>query len=158
MPLRSRRPLSFAMVATAALAAGCNGGDSSHEGVMRATLTGDGCRYEGSTTPAQGTFAVEVRNETNKPAEFALMILPQGAKLTDVETWFHQALRTWQRTGKYVMHRITWLSSTKGARQAAGELSAKMYRRARLGLLCAPWNQRPFDVVVAAELDVASDG
>ena len=155
--LRTYVSLSFVTLATVGFAVGC-GSDSSDGHVMRATLSGDGCRYQGNTTPAPGTFAIDVRNDTNKPANFVLMLLPQDAKLKDVETWFHQALQTWQKTGKYVLRPITWVSSTQVAPHAASELPANMFRRARLALLCAPWNQRPFDVIAAAELDVASDG
>jgi hypothetical protein len=155
--LRTYVALSFVTLATVGFAVGCSS-DSSDGQVMRVTLTGDACRYEGNATPAPGTFAVDVRNETNRPATFVLMMLPQDAKLKDVETWFHQALQTWQKTGKYVMRPITWLSSKQVAPHAASELSVNMFRRARLAILCAPWNQRPFDVIAAAELNIASDG
>ena len=149
--------VSIAAIATAVVAAGCSG-NASDDAVMRATLSGDGCRYEGTTTPAPGTFAVEVRNNTNKPATFVLMMLPKDATLKDVEAWFHQARQKWRQTGKYVLRPIAWLSNTQVAAHSASELSVNMFRRARLALLCAPWNQRPFDIIAVAELDVTPNG
>ena len=149
--------LSIAAIATAVTAAGCSG-TASDDAVMRATLSGDGCRYEGTTTPAPGSFVVEVRNDTNKPATFALAMLPKDATLKDVHAWFQQARQTWRRTGKVVMPPMSWVSSTKIGPHAASELPFNMFRRARLVLLCAPWNRRPFDVIAVAALDVTSDG
>ena len=143
----------IAAIATAVVAAGCGGNDSD-DAVMRVTLSGDGCRYEGSTTPAPGSFAVDVRNDTNKPADFVLMMLPKDATLKDVEAWFDQTLQTRRQTGEWVVRPIIYVSSRRIAGHAAGELPFNMFRRARLALLCAPWNQRTVDVIAAAELDV----
>ena len=150
--------VSIAAIATAVVAAGC-GGNASDDAVMRATLSGDGCRYEGSTTPAPGSFALDVRNDTNEEAYFVLMMLPKDATLKDVETWFHQALRRWLQTGKYVLRPpIAWVTSTRVAPHAARELPANMFRRARLAVLCTRGSGRRYEVIAAAELDVASDG
>ena len=144
----------FVALVTLGVAAGC-GGDSGGGGVMRATLTGDGCRYEGSTTPAPGTFAVDVRNETSKPVNFQLMMLPTNATLQDVEAWFVKARQTWDRTGKYPLHPITWVSNTLVAPHAASELPANV-SQGKLAVLCAPAVPRPVDVIAATELDVSS--
>jgi hypothetical protein len=150
--------VSIAAVATAAVvAAGCSG-KGSDDAVMRATLSGDGCRYEGTTMPASGSFAVEVRNDTNEPADFVLMMLPKDATLKDVEAWFDQTLQTRRQTGEWVVRPIIYVSSRRIAGHAAGELPANMFRQARLALLCAPWNQRTVDVIAAAELEVTPDG
>ena len=147
-----------AALAIAVCGAGCTEHSEDGKG-MRVTLSGDGCRYEGRTTPAPGSFALDVRNDTNKGATIALLKFPTGATLKDVETWFHQALRRWQRTGKYILRSgdatyLSWISSAKVAPHAVSELPVNMFRRARLAVLCAPWNRRPFDVIVVAELDV----
>jgi hypothetical protein len=68
-------------------AAGCGGGKD----VMRATLTADGCSYEGDTTPTAGVFRVEVRNETHDVANFAVAELAEGAKIEEIEPWYEQA-------------------------------------------------------------------
>ena len=86
------------------------------------------------------------------------MMLPKDATSKDVEPWFHQARQKWRQTGRYVLRPVAWLSNTQVAAHSASELSVNMFRRARLALVCAPWNQRPFDLIVAAELHVASDG
>jgi hypothetical protein len=144
--------LSFATLATVCVAAGC-GGDSGDSGVMRVTLGGEGCSYEGSTTPAAGTFAVDVRNDTNRPANFVLMKLPKDATLKDVEAWFHQALRTWRRTGKYVLRPIAWVSNTEVPAHAASELPANV-PAGRLAVLCAPGDQPRSDIIAVAALNV----
>ena len=148
--------VSIAAIAPAVVAAGCSG-NASDDAVMRVTLSGDGCRYEGSTTPAPGSFAVDVRNDTNKPADFVLMRLPKDATLKDVEAWFDQTLETRRETGEWVVRPIIYVSSRRIAGHADGELPVNMFRRARLALLCAPWNQRTVDVIAAAQLDVTPD-
>lgn len=150
--------VSTAAIATAVVAAGCSG-NASDDAVMRATLSGDGCRYEGSTTPAPGSFALDVRNDTNEEAYFVLMMLPKDATLKDVEAWFHQALRSWLQTGEYVLRPpIAWVTSTRIAPHAAGELPFNVFRRARLAVLCTRGSGRRYDVIAVAELDVSSDG
>jgi hypothetical protein len=86
-------------------------------------------------------------------------MLPKDATLKDVETWFHQALRRWLQTGKYVLRPpIAWVTSTRVAPHAARELPANMFRRARLAVLCTRGSGRRYEVIAAAELDVTSDG
>ena len=99
--------MSLVALAMAGFAAGCGGdGDNSAE-VMRATLTGDGCHYQVDTTPAPGTFRIEVRNETNEPADFDLIELPADATLKDVESWFDKLRDTYLQTGTVKMpHKI----------------------------------------------------
>src|SRR6476659_8055353 len=152
MMLRRHLAVSLVALATAGCAAGCSG-DSNDADVMRATFTGDGCRYEGNTAPAPGTFVVEVRNETNELANFKLMMLPPDAKPADVEGWFHKALQTYEQTGKYIMHPITWVSNTLVAPHATGEVPANV-STGRLAVLCMRDSPRPSRVIAAAELDV----
>lgn len=148
---------SIAAIATAVVAAGCSG-NASDDAVMRATLSGDGCRYEGSTTLAPGTLVVDVRNDTNEAAYFVLMRLPKNATLQDVEGWFDQALRRFLRTGEYVLRPpIAWVTNTQIAAHAAGELPFNMFRRARLALLCAHGSGRRYNVIPVAELTVVPD-
>ena len=126
---------------------------------MRATLSGDGCRYEGSTTLAPGTFAIDVRNDTNEKAYFVLMFLPKDATLQVVEGWFDQALRRFLRTGEYVLRPpIDWVTNRRIAAHAAGELPFNMSRRARLAVLCAHGSGRRYEVIPVAELNVMPDG
>ncbi len=69
---------SFVMLAGAVGLAGCRGDDGDS---MRATLTDEGCTYEGDTTPASGVFTVAVDNQTRRFANFIL-----GEYLTGPET------------------------------------------------------------------------
>ena len=150
--------VSLVALAMAGVAAGCGGGGDNTGEVMRATLTGDGCRYQGDTTPGAGTFSVAVRNETNKAANFVLMVLPEDAKLKDVENWFAKAFQTWEQTGKYDLHPITWVSSTLVAPHAASELPANVISTGRLAVLCesGPRLYPPSRVIAAVSLDVTA--
>jgi len=87
-----------ALIVAGGLAAGCGGGAD----VMRATLTAEGCTYEGDTTPAPGVFKVEVRNETHDLANFAIAELPEGAKIEEIEPWFAEARKKLGQPGSYV--------------------------------------------------------
>jgi hypothetical protein len=154
MTLRRHLAVSVVTLATVGFAAGCTG-DSNGGDVMRVTLSGDGCRYEGSTTPAPGSLALDVRNDANEEAYFALMMLPKGATLKDVNTGFHQALRRWLQTGKYVLRPpIAWVTSTRIDPHAAGELPFNMFRRARLAVVCARGSGRRSETTAVAELNV----
>ena len=57
---------------------------------MRATLTDDGCTYEGDTTHAPGPFHVEVENKTSHFASFALKPLAAGKNAEDVRHGYEQ--------------------------------------------------------------------
>jgi hypothetical protein len=87
------------LVVVGGFGAGCGGGGAD---VMRATLTAEGCSYEGDTTPAPGVFTVEVRNETHDLAQFAVAELPEGAKLEEIEPWFAEARKKLGQPGPYV--------------------------------------------------------
>jgi len=52
--------------------------DSGDDRRMRATLTDDGCSYRGATTAEEGRFTIEVENETEHVASFALLRLAEG--------------------------------------------------------------------------------
>jgi hypothetical protein len=90
-----------ALLAAGGLASGC-GGDS--EQVMRATLTDDGCTYEGDTTPEPGLFTVEVRNETPRFANFMLWELAGGVKPEEIEALYAQARKQYEQTGALPKH------------------------------------------------------
>jgi hypothetical protein len=68
------------LLSTAVLATGCGGGSDR----MRVTLTDDACAYEGDTTPAPGSFDIEVENKTAHFANFTLSALPAGKTVEDV--------------------------------------------------------------------------
>ena len=74
------------LLSTAVLATGCGGGSDT----MRATLTDDGCTYEGDTTHAPGPFHVEVENKTSHFASFDLKPLAAGKNVEDVRQGYEQ--------------------------------------------------------------------
>ena len=67
---------------------------------MRATLTDDGCTYEGDTTPAPGLHTIEVENKTTHFATFAMWKLAPGVSAEDVQHAYTQALADFKRTHK----------------------------------------------------------
>jgi len=67
---------------------------------MRATLTDKGCTYDGDTTPSAGAFTIQVRNESQYVANFALWELAEGSKVAEIEPSYAQALREWRQTRK----------------------------------------------------------
>ena len=153
--------VSIAAIATAVVAAGCSR-NVSDDDVMRVTLTGDGCRYQGDTTPTPGLFTIEVRNESSEPAHFELIELPAGTTLEDVESWFEEARQRYEQTGTYsVRHRITWVSVTLVGSHATSELPGNA-STGRFAVLChasngppgRPLRSVPSPVIAAAELDV----
>jgi hypothetical protein len=68
------------LLSTAVLATACGGGSDT----MRATLTDDGCTYEGDTTPAPGSFNIEIENKTSRYAIFIWSTLAAGKTVEDV--------------------------------------------------------------------------
>ena len=63
-----------AVVAIVSLTA-CTGDDGTP---MRATLTDDGCTYEGDTEVAAGSFQIDVKNQTQHGASFTFARLANG--------------------------------------------------------------------------------
>jgi hypothetical protein len=76
--------------------AGCGG---SGGGVMRATLTDEGCTYEGDTTPPAGMFSIEVRNETTRFTHFTLVELADDATIEEIAPSFKKAEQNYMQTG-----------------------------------------------------------
>jgi hypothetical protein len=65
---------------------------------MRATLTDDGCTYEGDTTPGPGAFSIEVRNETTRFTHFTLVELAEGATIEEIAPSFKKAQEDYEQT------------------------------------------------------------
>ena len=150
-----------ALMASGAVGAGCGGGAD----VMRATLTAEGCTYEGDTTPAPGVFRVEVRNETHDVANFAIGELVEGAKIEEIEPWYEEALKKLGQPGQNFsgppqLKRV--FSSSLVAAGTTGELPANE-SSGRYVVLCAldapppgVWGPRPWGLrlFAATELNV----
>ena len=67
---------------------------------MRATLTDDGCTYEGDTTPAPGLHTIEVENKTTHFATFVMWKLAPGVSAEDVQHAYTQALADFEQAHK----------------------------------------------------------
>ena len=70
-----RLPLLLVLVVATFSTAACSGSDDAR---MRATLTDDGCTYEGDTKVAAGSFQIDVKNQTQHAASFAFAPLANG--------------------------------------------------------------------------------
>ena len=160
MTLGRHLVVSLVALATVGVAAGCGGGGDNTGEVMRVTFTGDGCRYQGDTTPAPGLFTIEARNESSESAHFELIELPAGTTLNDIEGWLEEARQRRERLSGAVT-----LVEPHAASELPGNAST-----GRFAVLCraASWlildasngppgrNVRavPCPVIAAAELDV----
>ena len=70
------------------------GGD---EAAMRATLTNDGCTYNGDTSPTAGMFTIDVENQTESSGSFALLSLAEGSTVDDLQPALEQYPRQFDR-------------------------------------------------------------
>jgi hypothetical protein len=71
----TRIAATVAVVITILPLAACGGNNQTR---MRATLTDEGCTYQGDTKPAAGKFTIEVKNQTQHGANFAFARLANG--------------------------------------------------------------------------------
>ena len=76
--------------------ASCGGGGGNS---LRATLTDDGCTYEGDTSPAAGRFTIHLANKTEFFAAFALARLSDGKTINDLKPYLEKARREFLETG-----------------------------------------------------------
>lgn len=60
----------------------CGGSDDAR---MQATLTDDGCAYEGDTKLAAGSFQIDVKNQTQHAASFAFAPLANGFTVATIK-------------------------------------------------------------------------
>jgi hypothetical protein len=76
------------------------GGD---EAAMRATLTNDGCTYEGDTSPTAGMFTIEVENQTEFSSSFVLLSLAEGSTVDDLQPSLEQYPRQFEREREFTL-------------------------------------------------------
>ena len=69
------------------------------EAAMRATLTNDGCTYDGDTSPTAGMFTIEVENQTEFSGSFVLLSLAEGSTVDDLQPALDQYPRQFERDG-----------------------------------------------------------
>ncbi len=96
MTLPTRVAVALVAVMTTVVPAAC-GGDAG--GDLRATLTDDGCSYEGDDAPAAGKFTVDVENQTTYYGAFALAAIAEGSTIDDLEPFLEEARQQFQRSG-----------------------------------------------------------
>jgi hypothetical protein len=72
------------------------GGD---EAAMGATLTNDGCTYDGDTSPTAGMFTIEVENQTEFFGSFVLVSLAEGSTVDDLQAALDRYPRQFEREG-----------------------------------------------------------
>jgi hypothetical protein len=77
-----RLPLILVVVVAVFCTAACGG---SGDARMRATLTDDGCTYEGDTRVAAGRFQIDVKNQTQHGASFLFARLANGHTAATIE-------------------------------------------------------------------------
>ena len=66
---------------------------------MRATLTNDGCTYEGDTSPTAGMFTIEIENQTEFSGAFVLLSLAEGSTVDDLQPSLDRYPRQFERVG-----------------------------------------------------------
>jgi hypothetical protein len=86
------------------LLAGC-GGDNADEG-MRATLTDDGCAYEGPSSAHAGRFTIEVANDSRSFGAFFLAAVGQDEE-NELQATIDGVLRRFEKSGESPA-RVPW--------------------------------------------------
>src|SRR5262245_17352353 len=92
---RARIAIALLSAAVSLVPMAC-GGD---EAAMRATLTNDGCTYDGDTSPTGGMFTIEVENQTELSGSFVLLSLAEGATVDDLQPSLDRYPRQFEREG-----------------------------------------------------------
>ena len=107
------------------------GGD---EAAMRATLTNDGCTYNGDTSPAAGMFTIEVENQTEFSGSFVLLSLAEGSTVDDLQPALDQYPRQFEKDGPPLPEPpdYKWVVRSDVKAGATGALPADVRFRAAL--------------------------
>jgi len=123
---------------------------------MRATLTDDGCTYEGDTSPAAGMFTIEVENQTKFFGAFALASLDEGTTVDDLEPFLAQTRDQFAQDGTLpdppeYYEQVVRSGVEAGATSALpADVPAGTY-----ALMCFVDNLPTFRVYAAEQLDVS---
>ena len=134
--------------------ASCGGGAGNS---LHATLTDDGCTYEGDTSPAAGVFTIDFANKTKFFAEVALARLSDGKTINDLQSYLEKARREFAQSGTLPAPPFPdfyeqVVRSGVEARQK-GDLPADL-PAGTYALMCFADNLPMWDVYRAAQLDV----
>ena len=133
--------------------ASCGGASNS----LRATLTDDGCTYEGDTSPAAGGFTIDFANKTEFFASVALARLSDGKMINDLQPYLEKAGRQFAKTGTlpappfpdFYEQVVRWGVKAGQNADLAADVPAGTY-----ALMCFPDNLPMWEVYRAAQLDV----
>ena len=148
-----RAAFTLMTLTAALLLVACGGGGNS----LRATLTDDGCTYEGDTSPAAGRFTLDFANKTEFFAAVALARLSDGKTINDLQPYLEEARREFAKTGSlaappfpgFYEQVVRWGVEAGQKADLAADLPAGTY-----ALMCFPDNLPMWDVYRAAQLDV----
>ena len=110
---------------------------------LRATLTDDGCTYEGDTSPAAGRFTIDFANKTKFFAAVALARLSDGKTINDLQPYLEKARPR---------SRILRAGRPLGRRGRTEKLLAVDLPAGRYALMCFAYNLPMSDVYRAALL------
>ena len=96
MSLGVRAAVAIVTLIAVMLLASCSGDGGKS---VRATLTDDGCTYDGDTSPDAGTVTIDVENRTTFFGAFALARLSDGKTIDDLQPYLEMARRQFARSG-----------------------------------------------------------
>ena len=145
--------VTLTVVAVMLLASCGRGGGES----LRATLTDDGCTYEGDTSPDAGRFTINLTNKTRFFGAFALARLSNGKTINDLQPYLEKARREFAETGTLPappfprFYEQVVRSGVEAGQNGdlAADLPAGTY-----AFMCFPDNLPMWRVYRAAQLDV----
>jgi hypothetical protein len=150
-----RVPLVAALVVSVALLAlaACGGDD---DGSMRATLTDEGCTYEGDKTPPAGMFTIDVENQTDFFGAFAVASLAGSTTVEDdLRPYLEQAQQTFEETGNLPDIPAYYEQVARGAAQAGESTFLDLdLEPGRYALVCFVDDLPRWQAHAAAQLDV----
>ena len=112
---------------------------------LRATLTDDGCTYEGDTSPAAGRFTIVFANKTKFFAEVALARLSDGKTINDLQPYLEKA----RPFPDFYEQVVRWGVEAGQKSVLAADLPAGTY-----ALMCFADNLPMWEASRAAQLDV----
>jgi hypothetical protein len=133
------------------------GGD---EAAMRATLTNDGCTYDGDTSPTAGVVTIDVENQTEFSRAFGIVSIAEGSTVDDLQRALDQYPRQFEKDGT-LPERPDFYALWSLARieaGASGPLSADV-PAGTYAVVCFVDDDLPTEkVYIAEQLDVTSTG
>ena len=149
-----RAAITLMTLTAALLLVACGGGGNS----LRATLTDEGCTYEGDTSPAAGRFTIDFANKTEFFGSVALARLSDGKTINDLQPYLEKAGRQFARTGTlpappfpdFYEQVVRWGVEAGQDADLAADVPAGTY-----AIMCFPDNLPMWRVYRAAQLDVA---